>query len=127
MAVLAGNRQTSLFQGEVLLPSTPAEERKFQRAAKEGKITRVAKGVYVNAIDPVGQDPATFGSVAVMVRRNWQRILGHLFPGAVVSHRSALCAGITPDNEVTLSHATRYNTSTSCGRPAPINTNGRLR
>lgn len=111
MTVLAGNRQTSLFQGEVLLPSTPAEERKFQRAAKDGKITRVAKGVYVNAIDPAGKDPATFGPVAMMVRRNWQRILGHLFPGAVVSHRSALCAGITPDNEVTLSHATRYNTS----------------
>ena len=112
MAVLAGNRQTSPFQGEVLLPSSPAEERKFQRAAKDGRITRVAKGVYVNAIDPEGQDPGTFGPVAMLVRRNWQRILGHLFPGAVVSHRSALCAGITPDNEVTLSHATRYNTST---------------
>ncbi len=112
MTVLAGNRQTSPFQGEVLLPSTPAEERRFQRATKAGRITRVAKGVYVNAIDPEGHDPVTFGPVAMLVRRNWQRILGHLFPGAVVSHRSALCAGITPDNEVTLSHATRYNTST---------------
>lgn len=111
MNVLARNRQASPFQGEVLLPSNPAEERKLQRAAKAGSITRVAKGVYVNAIDPAGHDPAAFGPVAMLVRRNWQRILGHLFPGAVVSHRSALCAGITPDNEVTLSHATRYNTS----------------
>ncbi len=112
MVLIAGNRQISPFQGEVLLPSTPSEERKLQRAAKEGKITRIAKGVYINAIDPVDQDPGTHGQVAMLVRRNWQRIVGHLFPGAVVTHRSALCAGMTPDHEVILSHSTRYNATT---------------
>lgn len=105
----ARKRQKLPFIGEVLIPANEAEERRLQRAAKDNEITRIAKGVYVNAVDPVGQPQDTFGPVALLVRRNWQRVAGHLYPNAVVSHRSALVGGITADNEVTLSHPTRFN------------------
>ena len=100
MAAQAGKRQQPHYQ-EVLIPADEAAQRKLQRLAKSEEITRIAKGVYVNAIDPVDQLPGTPGPVAQIVRRNWQKILGHLLPGAVVSHLSALLGGITPDNEVT--------------------------
>lgn len=105
----AGKRQRLPFQGEVLIPADEAEERRLQRAARDNEITRIAKGVYVNAVDPANQPPGSLGPVALLVRRNWQRIAGHLYPDAVVSHRSALAGGITPDNELILSHPTRFN------------------
>lgn len=109
MAISARKRQPA--HREVLLPVDEAEQRRLQRAAKAGEITRIAKGVYVGAVDPADQEPGTPGPVALIVRRNWQAILGHLFPGAVVSHLSALLGGITPDGELTLTHPTRFNTS----------------
>ena len=96
---------------DVLLPSDEAEQRRLQRVARAGEITRVAKGVYVNAVDPPDLELGALGPVAQMVRRNWQTILGQLFPGAVVSHLSALVGGLTPSGEITLSHPTRFNTS----------------
>lgn len=105
----AAIRQKTPFQGDVLLPTDEASERRLQRAAKGKQITRIAKGVYVNAVDPAGLAPDAFGPVALLVRRNWQRITGYLYPKAVVSHRSALAGGITPQGELTLSHPTRFN------------------
>lgn len=110
MAIAAGKRQVSDYR-EVLIPSDAAAQRKLQRMAQAGELTRIAKGVYVNAVDPAGQVPGTLGPVAQMVRRHWQAILGHLLPGAVVSHLSALSGGITPNDEVTLTHPTRFNAS----------------
>lgn len=102
MAVLAEKRQ-AIALNEVLIPADAAEQRRLQRQAKAGEIARIATGVYVRATDPEGQ--------ALIVRRNWQMILGYLFPGAIVSHLSAVVGGITPSGEITLTHPTRYNTS----------------
>lgn len=110
MAALTGKRHSIHYQ-EVMIPADDAAQRKLQRMAKAGELTRIARGVYVSAVDPADLAPGTPGPVAQMVRRNWQAILGYLVPGAVVSHLSALYGGITPDNEVTLSHPTRFNTS----------------
>jgi hypothetical protein len=105
----AGKRQKRPFHGEILIPADEAEERRLQRAAKDKEITRIARAVYVNAIDPDDLAPGTLGTVALTVRRHWQQIAGHLYPDAVVSHRSALVGGITPENELLLSHPTRFN------------------
>lgn len=105
----AGKRQQRTLQGDVLIPLDTAEERRLQRAAKDRQLTRVAKGLYVNAVDPEDLATDTPGPVALMVRRNWQQIAGHMFPNAVVSHRSALVGGVTPDNELILSSPTRFN------------------
>lgn len=47
--------------------------------------------------------------VRAIVRRHWQLLAGHLVPGAVVSHLSALTRGLTEAGYVTLSHPTRFN------------------
>lgn len=96
----AGKRQQRTLQGDVLIPLDTAEERRLQRAAKDRQLTRISKGLYVNAVDPQDLATDTPGPVALLVRRNWQQIAGHMFPHAVVSHRSALAGGITPDNEL---------------------------
>lgn len=112
MAARVGKRHLAHWQ-EVMIPQNEAEQRKLQRMAKAGELTRIAKGIYVDAIAPADQASGTLGPVAQIVRRHWQTILGHLIPGAVVSHLSALSGGITPDNEITLSHPTRFNASVS--------------
>jgi hypothetical protein len=112
MSLSAGKRQTA-DPRPILIPADEAEQRKLQRRAKAGEITRIAAGIYANAVDPADLPAGQFGPVAQLVRRHWQAILGHLVPGAVVSHLSALKGGITPADEVTLSHPTRFNTTLS--------------
>ncbi len=79
----------------------PTSDRSLQRRAKEGQLTRVAAGVYVQT--------STDEEVAGRIQRNWQKIAAHAVPGAVVSYRSAFGGGITPSAEVVLSHPTRFN------------------
>ena len=78
-----------------------AEAKLAQRKAKEGELVRITEGVYLREKNPKAQ--------AQVVQRNWHRILGALVPGGVVSHRSALLGGITPDRMVVISHPTRFN------------------
>lgn len=87
---------------EILFASgDPNSDRNIQRHAKEGHLKRVAAGVYVQ--------PGTDEEVAGRIQRNWQKIAAHAVPGAVISHRSAFTGGITPSDEVVLSHPTRFN------------------
>ncbi len=80
---------------------TPAEARHVQRLAKEGKLQRLRRGVYVPAGTP--------DEVAALVRRNWQSLAGDIAPNAVVSHASAAYGGLTPDGMITLTHPTIFN------------------
>src|SRR5665647_2271730 len=80
-----------------------ANARRLQRLAKDGKLVRLVKGIYV----PV----ATPEETASLIRRNWQRVAAALVPGAVVSHISALTKGLNTDGAVTLSHPTIFNKS----------------
>lgn len=112
MASLAEKRQKGYIE-EVMFPADEAGQKKLQRAVARGEITRIAKGIYVNAIEPPNRMPGAVSPVALMVQRNWQKILGHILPGAVVSHLSALRGGVTPNEEITLSHPVRFNTSIS--------------
>jgi len=86
---------------EILIPKDAAEARRLQRYVQKGTLIRIAPGVFVPAMPE--------GEVAHLVRRNWQHIAGHLVPGAVVSHLSAFLGGLTPDNQLVLSHPTRFN------------------
>jgi hypothetical protein len=98
MAQLASTRQEEVL---ITRGASLAEARAIQRKAKDGLLARVADGVYVNAKDRKAQSS--------IVRRNWSRILGAVVPEAVVSYKSALAGGVTPDNFLVLSHPTRYN------------------
>ena len=80
-----------------------AEARRLQRAAIKNELVRIAPGLYV--------PQATPAEIEANVQRNWQKIAGTLVPGAVVSHVSALTGGLSKDNDVILSHPTRFNTT----------------
>ncbi len=103
MPSLAGKRRLGTEGSEVLFASDSAESRRLQRAAAKGRITRIAPGVYI----PVPPDDP--GRMTTVVQRHWQKILGHIFPEAVVSHLSAFRAGMTAKGELILSHPTRFN------------------
>jgi fido (protein-threonine AMPylation protein) len=74
------NSQTPL--PEILFGSDdPARSNRLMRWQRDGKLRRIAPRLYSsNMVD----DPAD------IVRRNLFMIIGHLFPGAILSHRSAL-------------------------------------
>ncbi|WP_233233551.1 Fic family protein [Bordetella sp. LUAb4] len=93
----AGKRHSE----EVLFAAgDPAVNRQLQRRVKAGDLLRIAAGVFV--------EPGTEQEVASRVRRNWQRLAANAVPGGVVSHLSAFIGGITPSNEVVISHPTRF-------------------
>lgn len=98
LSKLAPARQTDEFLIAANLSAAAA--RRLQRQAQAGTLQRIYKGIYV----PAG--PAD--EVEAMVRRQWQRIAGTVVPGGVVSHTSAMGAGLLPDNTVTLSHPTLF-------------------
>jgi hypothetical protein len=90
-------------QPEVLITrgASGSQAKTIQRRAAAGELVAIAQGIYVAEKARKAQ--------AAVVRRNWQRILAAVAPGAVVSHRSAHAGGITPDNMLVLSHPTRFN------------------
>ena len=98
MPSIATPRSEELF---ITRGASDAEARAIQRRAKEGELTPLVEGIYTKEKNPDAQ--------AAIVRRNWSRILGSLVPDAVVSYRSAIFGGITPNNTIFLSHPTRYN------------------
>ncbi len=77
------------------------EARKLQRQAEAGTLRRVVKGVYA----PLVEDD----ELAPLVRRNWQKVVGIVVPGGVVSHRSAMKGGPSPEGDVIVSHPTAFN------------------
>ena len=69
-----------MSQKSELVFSTAQTAQAKKRQAKSGKLRRVARGIYTsNLSDDLG----------MVLRRNAEDLIGHLFPGAVVSHRSA--------------------------------------
>jgi hypothetical protein len=65
----------------------------LERYVRQGNVRRLATGLYTSNVD----DP-----VDAVVRRNVYEIGGLLFPGAVVSERSHVAGGLTPENELML-------------------------
>lgn len=82
----------SLLAREVIVSNT-AISKTVSRLARAGALHLIAPRVYTSNLR---DDPA------IIVRRNWLLILGGLFPGAVISHRSALPFQSPPDPEVFL-------------------------
>lgn len=78
-----------------------AEARKLQRQAANEQLSRVYSGVYAAK--------QSEDELKTLVRRNWQRIVGVVVPGGVVSHLSAMRGGLLASGEVILSHPTSFN------------------
>lgn len=60
---------------------TAAERQSISRGVKAGKLAKLSSGMYTDELD---HDPAA------VVRENVWEIAAHLFPGGVISHRTAL-------------------------------------
>ncbi|MGZ3773614.1 MAG: Fic family protein [Pseudobdellovibrionaceae bacterium] len=69
------------YFGEIQFSSSSKKEYLRRMAAvKQGYLRQVAPKIYTTNFEETD---------AAIVRRNWKEILGHLFPGAIVSHRTA--------------------------------------
>lgn len=72
---------TGLIKEILFSSSNKAESRRISRLVKAGKIKKIAPRVYSSDFE---QSPSE------IIRRNWYHIISQLFPGALMSHRSAL-------------------------------------
>ena len=67
----------------VFATSDKAASRRIQQARRAGELQELLPQVYTSDLTT---DPA------LLVRRHWLPLLGHLYPEAVISHRSGLDA-----------------------------------
>ena len=79
----------------VFATSDKAVSRRIQQARRAGELRQLLPRVYT---------PDLTTAPAVLVRRNWLPILGHLYPDAVISHRSGLDAQPTPEGDIFLTY-----------------------
>lgn len=71
------------------------ESRRISRLVQAGQLRRIASKVYTPNLDEASE---------AIVSRNLFVILGHLFPGAVISHRSAFESRPTPEGDIFLTY-----------------------
>jgi len=69
------------LQEIIFSTSEPALSRQLSKLEKEGKLRKIATRVYT---------PNMEDEPAAIIKRNLYAILGHLYPGILLSHRSAL-------------------------------------
>ena len=74
---------------------SPAQKRAAQRGVQAGQLSRIAPGI-VSSLPP-SDWPA-------LMARERLRVLAALFPGAVLSHRSAFNGGQAEDGVIHLTH-----------------------
>lgn len=81
---------------EIVFGSSDVREAKqISRLEKAGRLRKIAARIYTSTLDETSE---------VLVRRNLYRILGHLFPGALMSHRSAFEFRPGPENTLFLTY-----------------------
>lgn len=79
----------------VFSTSDKAASRRIQQARRAGELQELLPRVYTSDLTT---DPA------LLVRRHWLPLLGHLYPEAVISHRSDLDAQPTPEGDIFLTY-----------------------
>ncbi|MDP1972040.1 MAG: hypothetical protein Q8J87_03640, partial [Sediminibacterium sp.] len=81
---------------EILFGSAnPAESKRIQQLVRKGLAYKIAPRVYTTNLAD---------NTHAIVKRNWFRIIAHLYPGAVLSHRSALECKPTPSGHIFVTH-----------------------
>jgi Fic family protein len=77
---------------EVIFNSTDLSlQRRIKKLEKAGKIKKIAPRIYTSNLNEIPE---------IIIKRNLFTILGNLYPGAVLSHRSALEFKPTPNNQL---------------------------
>jgi hypothetical protein len=81
---------------EILFGSAnPSESKRIQQLVRKGLAYKIAPRVYTTNLAD---------NTHAIVKRNWFRIIAHLYPGAVLSHRSALECKPTPTGHIFITH-----------------------
>jgi len=75
--------------------SNSAQSQAIRRALKAGRLRKIAPRLYTSNF---ADKPSA------IIARNSYQILGELFPGSVISHRSALEGGISQDQAIVLTY-----------------------
>ncbi len=91
-----GKITPSKIQEIIFASSEKSESRRITALLKEKSIKKIASRIYTSNLE---EDPA------VIIKRNWYRILAHLFPNAILSHRSALEFKPTSAGHIFLSYS----------------------
>jgi hypothetical protein len=79
------------LQEIIFVTNDRAINRQLSKLEKVGQIKKIAPRIYTSNLDE---------SKEVIIRRNIFTILGKLYPGAVLSHRSAIEFKPTPANQI---------------------------
>lgn len=88
-----------VFLSEIIFGSSnSAESKRIQQMVRKGLAYKIAPRVYTSNLTD---------QTDAIVRRNWFRILANLYPGAVLSHRSALECQPTQSGHIFATYA--YN------------------
>jgi Fic/DOC family len=84
-------KKTDVLPEIVFTSSESAEARRISRLAKSGDLIKLAPKIYTS--NP-HKSPET------LIHENWRKIIAHLYPGAIVSYRTAFMGGQPVDNTV---------------------------
>ncbi|MEO5603860.1 MAG: Fic family protein [Cyclobacteriaceae bacterium] len=85
----------SRIQELVFAASEKTESKRITTLLKEGAIRKIAPRIYSSNLTEES---------AVLIKRNWYRVLANLYPDAVLSHRSALESKPTKEGHVYLTY-----------------------
>lgn len=91
---------SSRFQEIIFSTSDKKESAKLSAYLKEGLIRKIAPRIYTSNLD---EEPEK------IIRRNWYKIIAHLYPDALLSHRSALEFKPTPEGHIFLTYSYTKN------------------
>jgi hypothetical protein len=75
--------------------SDSAENRRIRAARQRGELREAASRIY---------SPDLITPPEVLIRKNWLPVVQHLFPGALISHRSQLEGGPSADDHLFLTY-----------------------
>ncbi len=99
----------------------PAADRalssRMQRRVKDGTAVRITPGIFT---------PQTLIPVETVVRRNWKALVEYVFPGAVLSYKSAFLGGPDEAGALVVSHGNRAGMRTYPGLTVEVRPGGPL-
>jgi prophage maintenance system killer protein len=97
-----GKIATSKVQEIIFASSEKKESRRITKLVKEKLLRKIAPRIYTSNLE---EEPA------LIIKRNWYRILANLFPEALLSHRSALEFKPTSKGHIFLTYSYTSNVS----------------
>ncbi len=74
---------------QLIFAKDTSEAKKFSKAVAQGELKRIRQGIYTDA---------AWEDIPKLLHNKWYKIIGYLYPSAVVSHATAV--SLLPENKV---------------------------